>query len=84
MRLSHHKIHAEDCRDCDEKESRIDRFVREIELVGELDEGQRQRVLEIAGRCPVHRTLTGEIRIETVLSQLQGTAPLNSGDNPLK
>jgi len=67
VRLSHHKIHAEDCRDCDEKERKIDRFERELELRGELDETQRQRLLEIAGMCPVHRTLTGEVRIETTL-----------------
>jgi len=67
VRLSHHKIHAEDCRDCDEKDKRIDMFERELELRGDLDETQRQRLLEIAGRCPVHRTLTGEIRIETTL-----------------
>jgi putative redox protein len=69
VRLSHQKIHAEDCRDCDEKESRIDKFVRELELHGELDEAQRQRLLEIAGQCPVHRTLTGEVRVETTLRQ---------------
>lgn len=67
VRLSHQKIHAEDCRDCDEKESRIDRFVRELELIGGLDDEQRQRLLEIAEHCPVHRTLTGTIRIETTL-----------------
>ena len=67
VRLSHNKIHAEDCSDCDEKERRIDRFERELELKGKLDEDQRQRLLEIAGKCPVHRTLTGEIRIETNL-----------------
>jgi putative redox protein len=69
VRLSHQQVHAEDCRDCDGKESRIDRFVRELELHGELDEAQRQRLLEIAGQCPVHRTLTGTIRIETTLRQ---------------
>ena len=67
VRLSQHKIHAEDCRDCDEQDRRIDTFVRELELNGELDEAQRQRLLEIAGQCPVHRTLTGEVRIETTL-----------------
>ncbi|MCM2356951.1 MAG: alpha/beta fold hydrolase [Geobacteraceae bacterium] len=67
VRLSHHKTHAEDCRDCDEKDRRIDTFERELELRGELDEEQRQRLLEIAGKCPVHRTLTGEVRIETAL-----------------
>lgn len=67
VRLSHDKIHADDCRDCDEKDRRIDRFERELELSGELDETQRQRLLEIAEQCPVHRTLTGKIRIETKL-----------------
>jgi len=67
VRLSHHKIHAEDCRDCDENDRRIDTFEREVELRGELDEAQRQRLLEIAGKCPVHRTLTEEVRIDTTL-----------------
>ncbi len=67
VRLSHEKVHAVDCHDCDGKDGRIDSIVREIEINGELDESQRQRLLEIAGRCPVHRTLTGEVRIGTVL-----------------
>lgn len=67
VRLSHQKVHAEDCRDCDEQDRRIDHFVRELELRGELDEEQRQRLLQIAEHCPVHRTLTGEVRIETTL-----------------
>jgi uncharacterized OsmC-like protein/alpha/beta superfamily hydrolase len=67
VRLSHDKIHAADCRDCEETGSRIDRFLREIELTGELDETQRRRLLEIAEECPVHRTLNGEMRIETSL-----------------
>ncbi|AJE03977.1 bifunctional alpha/beta hydrolase/OsmC family protein [Geobacter pickeringii] len=67
VRLSQEKIHAEDCRDCDEKDRRIDRFERELELRGQLDETQRQRLLEIAGHCPVHRTLTGEVQIVTTL-----------------
>ncbi len=67
VRLSHQKVHAEDCQECDEKDRRIDRFVRELELNGGLDEEQRRRLLEIAEHCPVHRTLTGTIRIETTL-----------------
>ncbi len=67
VRLSHQKVHAEDCRDCDEKGGQIDSIERELEFHGELDEAQRQRLLEIAGRCPVHLTLTGEVRISTVL-----------------
>jgi len=79
VRLSHNKIHAEDCRDCSEKESRIDMFLREVELSGELDEGQRQRLLEIAGQCPVHRTLTGEVRIETSLRPVRGASTNSAG-----
>jgi uncharacterized OsmC-like protein/alpha/beta superfamily hydrolase len=67
VRLSHHKVHAEDCRDCDETDRRMDTFERELELRGALDETQRQRLLEVAGRCPVHRTLTSGVRIETSL-----------------
>jgi uncharacterized OsmC-like protein len=67
VRLSYQKVHAEDCRDSVDKDRQIDSFERELELHGELDEAQRHRLLEIAGRCPVHRTLTGEVRIETVL-----------------
>lgn len=71
VRLSHQKIHARDCRDCDEKEGRIDRFERELELRGELDGAQRQRLLEIAEQCPVHRTLTKAAKIETTLRPIE-------------
>ncbi|HXE95326.1 MAG TPA: bifunctional alpha/beta hydrolase/OsmC family protein [Dongiaceae bacterium] len=67
VRLSHQKVHADDCTDCPEKNRQIDSIVRELELSGELDESQQQRLLEIAERCPVHRTLTGEVRIDTTL-----------------
>ncbi len=67
VRLSHQKIHAKDCQECDEKARQIDSIDRELELHGNLDEVQRQRLLEIAGHCPVHRTLTGEVRIGTTL-----------------
>lgn len=73
VRLSHQKIHAEDCQECDEKGVQIDSIERELELHGNLDEAQRQRLLEIAGRCPVHRTLTGEVRIETTLKPENGS-----------
>ncbi|GFO65263.1 bifunctional alpha/beta hydrolase/OsmC family protein [Geomonas paludis] len=69
VRLSHHKIHAEDCRDCESQDRRIDKFVRELELIGELDQEQRQKLLEIAEKCPVHRTLTSEILVETRLKE---------------
>lgn len=63
--VTHDRIHAEDCADCETKDGKLDVFRREIALEGDLDAGQRKRLLEIADRCPVHRTLEGEIRIET-------------------
>lgn len=67
VRLSHDRIHATDCAECETKEGRIDRIEKVIELVGRLDDQQRQRLLEIAGRCPVHRTLVSEIVIQSRL-----------------
>jgi putative redox protein len=69
VRLRHEKIHAEDCVHCEEKERKIDRFERELELRGKLDEEQRRRLVEIAERCPVHRTLNSEVLIETRLRE---------------
>jgi uncharacterized OsmC-like protein/pimeloyl-ACP methyl ester carboxylesterase len=68
VRLHHDKIHARDCEDCETREGRIDRIDREVELEGDLEPEQRQRLLEIANRCPVHRTLESEVWIETTLS----------------
>jgi uncharacterized OsmC-like protein len=65
--LRHDKIHAQDCADCETKEGRIDRVEREITLEGPLDEAQKKRLLEIAERCPVHRTLSGEVHVVTRL-----------------
>jgi putative redox protein len=61
--LRHSKIHAADCADCETREGRIDRIERTLVLEGPLDAGTRRRLLEIADKCPVHRTLTGEIDI---------------------
>jgi putative redox protein len=63
--LRHAKIHAVDCRDCETKEGKIDRIEREIQFVGNLDPEQRKGLLEIADKCPVHRTLRSEIDIQT-------------------
>ena len=63
--LRHAKVHAEDCADCETREGTIDRIERKIELQGPLDEEQRKALLAIADKCPVHRTLSNEIRIET-------------------
>ncbi len=65
VRLRHEKIHAQDCSECDTREGKIDRIDREIELEGKLDEAQRARLLEIANKCPVHRTLRSEVWIPT-------------------
>jgi putative redox protein len=70
--LSHAKIHAEDCADCETKEGMLDRIERVVSVRGELDPEQRARLLEIADRCPVHRTLTGEIQIDTRPGEPQG------------
>jgi putative redox protein len=67
VRLNHSKIHAADCADCETKEGKIDLIEREVELEGDLDDAQRQRLLEIADRCPVSRTLHSEIRVQTSL-----------------
>lgn len=65
VNLRHSKVHAVDCQDCETKEGKIDRIEREIQLVGTLDPEQRKRLLEIADKCPVHRTLKSEINIQT-------------------
>ena len=65
VNLRHSKIHAADCRDCETKEGKIDRIEREIHLTGNLDEEQQKKLLEIADKCPVHRTLKSEINIQT-------------------
>ena len=67
VRVKHGKIHAQDCKDCESDSGRIDEFQRSISLQGGLSEAQRQRVLEIADRCPVHRTLEGEIKVRSKL-----------------
>jgi putative redox protein len=61
--LSHRRDYARDCEDCDQKPVQIDLIERRIRLVGPLDADQRARLLEIAEKCPVHRTLTGTIRV---------------------
>jgi putative redox protein len=66
--LSHAKIHAADCAECETKEGKIDRIERVLTLTGTLTDEQRARLLEIADKCPVHRTLTSEVNIRTVLA----------------
>jgi len=65
--LRHDKIHAEDCEDCETAEGKIDQIEVDIEITGDLDADTRQRLFEIADKCPVHRTLHGEIKIRSTL-----------------
>jgi len=69
VRLTHQRIHASDCESCERTDGKIDQIEREVELIGGLDDKQRQRLLEIAERCPVHKTLHSEVEI---VSKLKG------------
>src|SRR5262245_44119596 len=68
VRLQHSRIHASDCADCETKAGMLDSIECEIVLTGPLTEEQRTRLLEIANKCPVHRTLTAEIKIDSWLA----------------
>ena len=66
VHLAHNKEHKEDIQDPGSKKSKIDVFYRELEIEGNLTEEQRAKLLEIANKCPVHRTLTEtEVVVET-------------------
>lgn len=67
--LSHQKVHVDDGRESDGKERKLDEITVRIHLDGDLDQATRQRLYEIADRCPVHRTLTSEIRINSALEE---------------
>lgn len=67
VRLRHSRIHADDCAECETKQGMLDRIEREIAVAGEFTQEQRAKLLEIANKCPVHRTLTSEINIRTTL-----------------
>lgn len=66
--LGHSRIHAEDCADCETQEGMLDRIETELELLGPLADGQRERLHEIADKCPVHRTLKSEVDIQSRLA----------------
>ncbi len=67
VRLSHSKIHAEDCAECETKKGKVDHIETEINITGDLTEEERQKIFEIAEKCPVHKTITGEIIIDATL-----------------
>jgi len=70
--VTHDKVHAQDCDGCDSAPKKIDLFTRHIRLDGGLDPAQRDRLLEVADKCPVHQTLQHSSRIETRLSDGAG------------
>jgi putative redox protein len=65
VRLRHSKIHAADCADCETKEGMLDHIECDFEFAGRLTQEQRSKLLEIAEKCPVHRTLVSEIDIRS-------------------
>lgn len=67
--LKHDKVYARDCAECETKDGKVDRIERAIRLDGPLDAAQKARLMEIADKCPVHRTLMSEIHIPTRLEE---------------
>jgi putative redox protein len=67
VRLSHRRVHAEDCADCETKDHDIGEIMREITIEGDASEAERARLMQIAKRCPVHETLTHEIKVRSRL-----------------
>jgi uncharacterized OsmC-like protein len=65
VRLRHSRIHAEDCAECETKEGKIDQIELDIDFAGPISSEQQSKLLEIAKKCPVHRTLTSETNIKT-------------------
>ena len=72
VRLRHRRIHARDCADCETRTGQVEHIEREIQLEGELTDEQRARLLDIAERCPVHRTLHSEVLVSTAESVPDG------------
>lgn len=72
VRLRHSRVHAEDCATCETRQGMLDRIDREITFQGPLTDEQRSRLIDIAGKCPVHRTLTSSIQIRTTLASPGG------------
>ena len=67
VEVTHEKIHAADCEDCETSSGRVDEFVRKLSLEGNLTDQEKQRMVQIADKCPVHKTLHGEIKVRTEL-----------------
>ncbi|HEY7884928.1 MAG TPA: bifunctional alpha/beta hydrolase/OsmC family protein [Cellvibrionaceae bacterium] len=74
VRLTHRRIHAEDCQQCESKDGMVAELERVIDYDGELTTEQHQRLLEIADKCPVHKTLTGEVCIKTTYGRVTASS----------
>lgn len=66
--ITHNKIYAEECEHCMEPSGKVDRFERTISMKGDLDDSQRKRLLDIANKCPVHKTLVGNAVVDTIVA----------------
>jgi putative redox protein len=84
IQLTHDRVHADDSRDCETTRCRIERIERIVSLAGPLSDVQRQRLLEIAERCPVHRTLMGDKRIVTRLGSVGPMVPVGNGERSVQ
>jgi len=65
VHVTHTRIHAQDCESCEKTDGKVDQFTREIKIIGNISDAERDRMLEIADRCPVHKTLENEIKVIT-------------------
>jgi putative redox protein len=79
VRLQHQKVYRRDCEECETKDRNINRIRLELELGGALEESQRRRLLQIAERCPVHRTLESEVQVEAAVEPLRRSERLRAG-----
>ena len=68
VRVQHGKTHARDCDDCETRDGKVDEFLRELSFEGNLSDAERARLVEIADKCPVHRTLHSEVKVRTRLA----------------
>jgi len=66
VELSHKRTYAKDCEDCEKQAGMLDEIGCKVHITGDLDELQRARLIQIARRCPVHRTLSGEVKVRTI------------------
>ena len=65
--MTHNRVHAKDCSECDHEAGRIEKFDKTLVLEGDLTDDQRADLLRVADKCPVHKTLHGQIEVHTVL-----------------